>query len=59
MSLQQFKTGDTVELKSGGPAMTIIGVMQGGGYWVCKWWDGSKFQEDSFPTEALRKIEDE
>jgi uncharacterized protein YodC (DUF2158 family) len=51
MSSAHFKPGDTVRLKSGGPAMTVNAVE---GDWVsCAWFDGSKKHEDTFPAAGL------
>jgi uncharacterized protein YodC (DUF2158 family) len=51
MSIAPFKPGDTVRLKSGGPAMTVKAVE---GAWVsCDWFDGSKKHEDTFPAAGL------
>jgi uncharacterized protein YodC (DUF2158 family) len=48
----QFKVGDTVQLKSGGPIMTIIEVLSEG--WVtCRWYDGKQYKTENFPSEAL------
>ena len=53
---QQFKAGDTVKLKSGGPVMTVVqfgsfvmGTVEG---YKCRWFDEkNKLTEDVF-TEA-------
>lgn len=50
----QFKVGDVVRLKSGGPAMTVTGTSDTG--WViCHWFvdEKSKAESGSFPPEAL------
>ena len=50
---QQFQPGDVVQLKSGGPAMTVGG-------WVaedsvrCHWFDGATAKTEIFPTAAIR-----
>jgi uncharacterized protein YodC (DUF2158 family) len=56
---QQFSSGDTVQLKSGGPVMTIVqygkfsmGTVEG---YKCRWFDDkNKLTEDVF-TEAELK----
>jgi uncharacterized protein YodC (DUF2158 family) len=53
-----FKVGDTVQLKSGGPIMTVteVGTMHGNGkpaVWVTWFWD-NKVERDHFPPEALQ-----
>ncbi|HEY2227040.1 MAG TPA: DUF2158 domain-containing protein [Xanthobacteraceae bacterium] len=52
-----FKVGDTVQLKSGSPRMTVtvIGLTADGKEVVeCAWFDGLQRQNGSFPTDALR-----
>jgi uncharacterized protein YodC (DUF2158 family) len=52
-----FKIGDTVQLKSGSPRMTVtlVGLAADGKEIVeCAWFDGTQRQSGSFPTEALR-----
>jgi uncharacterized protein YodC (DUF2158 family) len=52
-----FKIGDTVQLKSGSPRMTVtvVGMTADGKEVVeCAWFDGSHRQSGSFPTDALR-----
>jgi uncharacterized protein YodC (DUF2158 family) len=53
-----YKIGDIVALKSGGPSMTVTdfgdfsssGVKRGV---LCVWFDGTKKMEGVFPPEAL------
>ena len=52
-----FKIGDTVQLKSGSPRMTVtvVGVNADGKEVVeCAWFDGTQRQNGNFPTDALR-----
>jgi uncharacterized protein YodC (DUF2158 family) len=52
-----FKVGDTVQLKSGSPRMTVIGVgraADGEEVVACAWFDGTQRQNGSFPPDALR-----
>jgi uncharacterized protein YodC (DUF2158 family) len=37
-----FKEGDVVQLKSGGPTMTIIALDNSSGEATCSWWEGRK-----------------
>lgn len=47
----QFKSGDVVTLKSGGPDMTVTDTSMG--QIACVWFDGKKQVYGSFPAEAL------
>lgn len=50
----QFQLGDVVELRSGGPQMTVTGTSQSG--WVmCSWFKDGKYESGTFPPEALEK----
>jgi uncharacterized protein YodC (DUF2158 family) len=55
----EFKPGDVVELKSGGPKMTVakIGPVAMGSskleVW-CEWFDGSKKTKDHFMPASLQ-----
>ena len=52
-----FKVGDTVQLKSGSPRMTVTVVaMSADGKEVveCAWFDGTQHQASNFPPDALR-----
>jgi len=53
---EQFKAGDVVQLKSGGPKMTIreIEEWDGGPRAWCKWFQGSDSKEDVFPLPTLK-----
>ena len=59
----QWKKGDVVQLKSGGPKMTVAQV---GTYTfgvttpedtVCVWFEGPKQQEHTFDEETLKKAD--
>ena len=57
-----FSIGDTVQLKSGGPPMTVKELMSGGymtGQYLCQWFGGQKLQQGYFPYDSLRKIADQ
>lgn len=55
MSQQQFKIGDRVVLKSGGPDMTVtnVGDQMGRLMVWCSWFDGMKPSAATFPPDAL------
>ena len=51
-----FEIGDTVQLKSGGPVMTVERVSKSGGRsgCTCIWFKDEKKEFAFFPHEALR-----
>jgi uncharacterized protein YodC (DUF2158 family) len=53
--MSQLKEGDVVQLKSGGPKMTILGGA--GGQWVCQWFTNSGLQDGTFAAASLRAVE--
>lgn len=56
--MNQFNTGDVVQLKSGGPKMTVVKVddfESGSLIVVCSWFVGTKKETASFPPDALEK----
>jgi uncharacterized protein YodC (DUF2158 family) len=55
----QIKEGDVVQLKSGGPKMTVTKVEQWNGRaraW-CDWFSGDQNKSDSFHLESLKLAE--
>jgi uncharacterized protein YodC (DUF2158 family) len=48
----KFEPGDIVELKSGGPRMTICEI-DGKSNCLCKWFDGNAGGERWLPSAAL------
>lgn len=53
---EQFKPGDVVQLKSGGPKMTIKEVEEWNGAmraW-CQWFHGTDSKEDVFALTSLK-----
>ncbi len=52
-----MKVGDVVELKSGGPQMTIESIYDFGGVdrASCVWFDGTERKEGNFPVDTLKK----
>jgi uncharacterized protein YodC (DUF2158 family) len=58
---EQFKAGDVVQLKSGGPHMTIdkLHPWQGVTEANCDWFEGTKQCHGSFPLTSLRAVAEE
>ena len=55
MGNPKFKVGDVVQLKSGGPEMTIEGIGDEG--WAdCVWFSGLEAKRESFPLDALQTV---
>lgn len=56
----KFATGDVVQLKSGGPKMTVKKVTEGFDEESieCQWFSGSKLQDGWFRPESLVKVEE-
>lgn len=50
-----FKVGDEVQLKSGGPVMTVTNA--GTGSLQCTWFKNDEVKRDAFPAEALEAYE--
>ena len=54
--MEDFEIGDVVQLRSGGPKMTVHGLVSDGDV-VCQWFEGNEVHEESFPKDTLKKIE--
>ena len=54
-----FKPGDQVRLKSGGPAMTIQTIAEHNGRMTawCQWFDGNKPEGNRFDLTSLEFVE--
>ena len=52
----QFKPGDLVQLKSGGPKMTIDARAFNKRDWVCVWFSGAKHNSANFAPETLQSF---
>ena len=61
MTGEQFKPGDVVKLRSGGPDMTVSsGRTSGAGAYVtCEWFDGTTPKWQEFKQEALKLAADD
>jgi len=53
--MHEFKIGDTVQLKSGGPVMTIDNVT--GARALCIWFQSNETKPDWFHLSAVEKAE--
>ena len=53
MANGDWKVGDLVQLKSGGPTMTVVEVAPKG-YVHATWFAGAKKESGGFPPEALQ-----
>jgi uncharacterized protein YodC (DUF2158 family) len=55
----EIKAGDVVELKSGGPRMTVAKVENWNGVMraTCHWFEGDKPQQGYFPVSSLERSE--
>jgi len=51
-----FNVGDTVQLKSGGPIMTVHSIEDRDAVY-CVWFDANKQTGATFKAAALRKVE--
>lgn len=58
--MDEFKKGMVVELKSGGPEMTVVGIdPKYEASIFCQWFSGSKFEKKAFHPESLVIIKEE
>ncbi|KTC81761.1 YodC family protein [Legionella brunensis] len=53
----QFKVGDVVILKSGGPKMTVVSV-EAENELRCTWFVNGEIKEDFFILDILKKTEE-
>jgi uncharacterized protein YodC (DUF2158 family) len=54
----QLEIGDVVQLNSGGPAMTVVGLSENGRSATCSWFKtGNETEWQSFPKAALKLVE--
>ena len=57
---EAIKAGDVVQLKSGGPKMTVEEIKPWNEIvrvW-CNWFDGTNAKADSFPLTSLKPVEE-
>jgi uncharacterized protein YodC (DUF2158 family) len=48
-----FKPGDTIRLKTGGPAMSVIGSNEFSKTVFCQWFAGDELQKGEFPFTSV------
>ncbi len=53
--MAEFSSGDVVQLKSGGPSMTIRWVEDNEAY--CEWFDGASNKGAKFSINQLQKLD--
>jgi len=58
INMIDFKPGDLVQLKSGGPKMTVKAIDPENGEAYCQWFVGNMLNRDYFSKEALVKHPD-
>lgn len=53
----EFKSGDIVKLKSGGPDMTVkaFSTTQGHSY-ICQWFAGKKLEQGFFKADSIEMV---
>jgi uncharacterized protein YodC (DUF2158 family) len=54
----KFKSGDFVQLKSGGPKMTVTDLAYTSHY-NCKWFAGSKLNQGVFAEDELQPYQED
>ena len=57
VKMEKYKTGDVVQLKSGGPKMTVKSSNVSGEIY-CQWFAGSKLEAGYFPPESLNRVKE-
>jgi uncharacterized protein YodC (DUF2158 family) len=51
-----IQPGDVVQLKSGGPKMTVQELQKDGSAW-CQWFSGDKKDAAAFQLHSLKRVE--
>jgi uncharacterized protein YodC (DUF2158 family) len=52
----QFKAGDLVQLKSGGPQMTVKYFEPSMDSYECQWFSGNDVKSDWFAGASIKKV---
>jgi uncharacterized protein YodC (DUF2158 family) len=55
--MEEFKAGDLVQLKSGGPTMTVK-TAHADGLLFCQWFVGTTLSSDNFRAESVKLIDE-
>lgn len=53
--MDEIIIGDTVQLKGGGPVMTVCGVHPIYGQFECHWFNRGKLESNVFQKEVIHK----
>lgn len=54
---REFNVGDIVELKSGGPRMTVKSLpTEAGSQYTCQWFAGKKLEQGHFPEDSIQAV---
>lgn len=57
MAGERITAGDVVQLRSGGPPMTVDSIPEGADYGICSWFIGAKAEQSTFPLISLRRAD--
>lgn len=58
--MAQLKVGDVVQLKSGGPHMTVNGFVGSSGQMAtCTWFEKNDHKQGNFAVDALKIVREE
>jgi uncharacterized protein YodC (DUF2158 family) len=53
--MEDFEIGDVVQLRSGGPKMTVHSLVSDGDV-VCQWFESNEVHEENFPKNVLKTV---
>lgn len=56
--MNSLTIGDVVQLKSGGPKMTVCSTEGKGGAYRCCWFNGKRVERADFQFETLKTVND-
>lgn len=57
MATHSISAGDVVQLKSGGPEMTVEGQGGDDGYWICAWFSGTQLNKRAFHEASIERVD--